>query len=294
LKTTVLPGGSVVPLVEIKFIRVQKHFWSDKCYVELEFRNGTTRSVVERLSHQEAVAARQELIEAIQLAYDEKGPFEHGQEMGRADGVIEGRSSGLKEGRATGYQQGYSDGRSEGFNQGNSEGYEHGLWQGRDQGATEERARILGQITDMRETLVREQRWGEPVPRRSEVEGELQDWLVDEGESQETRLGERRELGLLCDVVEKAMTHLNDRERHILSERRLRENPATLEDLSRQYDISPERVRQIEVRAFRKLQKAIKAVAVETFQMLQLRHAISALTDVAQAIQPEPWMTSDE
>jgi len=53
-------------------------------------------------------------------------------------------------------------------------------------------------------------------------------------------------------------------------------------------------VRQIEVRAFRKLQRAIKAVAVETFQMLQLRHAISALTDVAQAILPEPWMTSDE
>jgi RNA polymerase sigma factor (sigma-70 family) len=284
----------VVPLVEIKFIRVQKHFWSDKCYVELEFKNGTTRSAVERLSHQEAVAARQEVIEAIQLAYDEEGPFEHGHEMGRADGVIEGRSSGLEVGRAEGYQQGYSDGRSEGFNQGNSEGYEHGLWQGRDQGATEERARILGQITDMRETLVREQRWGEPVPRRSEVEGELQDWLVDEGESQETRLGERRELGLLCDVVEKAMTHLNDRERHILSERRLRENPATLEDLSRQYDISPERVRQIEVRAFRKLQRAIKAVAVETFQMLQLRHAISALTDVAQAILPESWMTSDE
>jgi flagellar biosynthesis/type III secretory pathway protein FliH len=64
------------------------------------------------VSHQDAVVARQELIEAIQLAYDEESQFEHGYERGRADGVIEGRSSGLEEGRAEGYQQGYSDGRS--------------------------------------------------------------------------------------------------------------------------------------------------------------------------------------
>jgi RNA polymerase sigma-32 factor len=63
--------------------------------------------------------------------------------------------------------------------------------------------------------------------------------------------------------LEKAMTHLNDRERHILTKRRLRENPTTLEDLSQQYGISRERVRQIEVRAFEKLQKAIKAAAIE-------------------------------
>src|SRR6266404_274492 len=68
---------------------------------------------------------------------------------------------------------------------------------------------------------------------------------------------------LRSDLLEKAMTHLNDRERHILTERRLRDNPTTLEDLSQQYGISRERVRQIEVRAFEKLQKAIKAAAVE-------------------------------
>ena len=101
------------------------------------------------------------------------------------------------------------------------------------------------------------------APLRSDSEGEWQDWLVDESESQETRLGERQELGLRRDLLEKAMTHLNDRERHILSERRLRENPTTLEDLSQQYGISRERVRQIEVRAFEKLQKAIKTAAVE-------------------------------
>jgi RNA polymerase sigma-32 factor len=101
------------------------------------------------------------------------------------------------------------------------------------------------------------------APLRSDSEGEWQDWLVDESESQETKLGERQELGLRRDLLEKAMTHLNDRERHILTERRLQENPTTLEDLSQQYGISRERVRQIEVRAFEKLQKAMKAAAVE-------------------------------
>ena len=101
------------------------------------------------------------------------------------------------------------------------------------------------------------------APLRSDSEGEWQDWLVDESESQETKLADRQELGLRRDLLEKAMTHLNDRERHILSERRLRDNPTTLEDLSQQYGISRERVRQIEVRAFEKLQKAIKAAAIE-------------------------------
>ena len=101
------------------------------------------------------------------------------------------------------------------------------------------------------------------APLRSDSEGEWQDWLVDETESQETKLGERQELGLRRDLLEKAMTHLNERERHILGERRLKENPTTLEDLSQQYGISRERVRQIEVRAFEKLQKAIKAAALE-------------------------------
>jgi RNA polymerase sigma-32 factor len=101
------------------------------------------------------------------------------------------------------------------------------------------------------------------APLRSDSEGEWQDWLVDETESQETKLGDRQELGLRRDLLEKALTHLNDRERHILGERRLKDNPTTLEDLSQQYGISRERVRQIEVRAFEKLQKAIKAAAIE-------------------------------
>jgi RNA polymerase sigma-32 factor len=101
------------------------------------------------------------------------------------------------------------------------------------------------------------------APLRSDSEGEWQDWLVDEGESQETSLGERQELGLRRDLLVKAMGHLNERERDILTHRRLREEPTTLEDLSQKYGISRERVRQIEVRAFEKLQKAIKSAALE-------------------------------
>ena len=83
-------------------------------------------------------------------------------------------------------------------------------------------------------------------------------------ESQETMLRERQELlGLPLDLMEKAMGHLNDRERHILTERWLKKNPTTLDDLSRQYGISPGWVRKIDVRAFEKLQKAIKAAAIE-------------------------------
>jgi RNA polymerase sigma-32 factor len=101
------------------------------------------------------------------------------------------------------------------------------------------------------------------APLRADSEGEWQDWLVDEGESQETMLGERQELGLRRDLLVKAMKHLNERERDILAHRRLREQPTTLEDLSQKYNISRERVRQIEVRAFEKLQKAIKSAALE-------------------------------
>src|SRR5476649_370572 len=82
------------------------------------------------------------------------------------------------------------------------------------------------------------------APLRADSEGEWQDWLVDEGESQETKLGDRQELGLRRDLLVKAMSHLNERERDILTHRRLREQPTTLEDLSQKYRISRERVRQ--------------------------------------------------
>ncbi|WP_295835467.1 RNA polymerase sigma factor RpoH [uncultured Azospirillum sp.] len=101
------------------------------------------------------------------------------------------------------------------------------------------------------------------APLRAESEGEWQDFLVDETASQEITLADREELGKRRKLLANAMTALNDRERDILTERRLREAPTTLEDLSQKYGISRERVRQIEVRAFEKLQKAIKAAAVD-------------------------------
>ena len=76
-------------------------------------------------------------------------------------------------------------------------------------------------------------------------------------------LAERQELGLRRDLLRDAMTHLNERERDILVERRLKDEPTTLEELSQKYGISRERVRQIEVRAFEKLQRAIKSAALE-------------------------------
>jgi len=97
------------------------------------------------------------------------------------------------------------------------------------------------------------------APLRADSEGEWQDWLVDSDDTQEQKLGDREELGLRRDLLRDAMKTLNERERFILTERRLREEPVTLEDLSRKYNISRERVRQIEVRAFEKLQKAIKS-----------------------------------
>lgn len=102
------------------------------------------------------------------------------------------------------------------------------------------------------------------APLRVDGEGEWQDWLVDDNQvSQEVRLAEDEELQKRRGLLNKAMETLNDRERHILTERRLRDDPTTLEDLSQEYGISRERVRQIEVRAFEKLQKAIKNAAIE-------------------------------
>jgi RNA polymerase sigma-32 factor len=102
-----------------------------------------------------------------------------------------------------------------------------------------------------------------PLRADGEGEGEWQDWLVDDEASQESKLGDRQELGLRRDLLKMALSHLTDRERDILMERRLKEVPTTLEDLSTKYNISRERVRQIEVRAFEKLQKTIKAGALD-------------------------------
>ncbi len=101
------------------------------------------------------------------------------------------------------------------------------------------------------------------APLRQDSDGEWQDWLVDDTMDQETTVAESEELGQRRQLLADAMADLTDRERHILEERRLKDEPTTLEDLSQQYGISRERVRQIEVRAFEKLQRAMRNKAIE-------------------------------
>ena len=102
------------------------------------------------------------------------------------------------------------------------------------------------------------------APLRSDGESEWQDWLVDDQTpSQETGVGENQEMNLRMSLLETAMTELSERERHILTERRLKDEPTTLEELAAEYGVSRERVRQIEVRAFEKLQKSMRAAANE-------------------------------
>ena len=96
------------------------------------------------------------------------------------------------------------------------------------------------------------------APLRSESESEWQDWLADDTMDQETRLAEREERGDRHELLNSALDTLTERERDIIQERRLKDEPATLEELSQKYGVSRERVRQIEVRAFEKLQAAMQ------------------------------------
>ncbi|MXO56326.1 RNA polymerase sigma factor RpoH [Altererythrobacter gangjinensis] len=93
--------------------------------------------------------------------------------------------------------------------------------------------------------------------------GQWQDWLVDDRPLQDETVAEAEEAEVRHEMLGEAMDALNEREKHILTERRLTENPQTLEELSQVYSVSRERIRQIEVRAFEKLQKAMKAIAGE-------------------------------
>jgi RNA polymerase sigma-32 factor len=134
-----------------------------------------------------------------------------------------------------------------------------------------ERVTAIAEKLDVSETDVisMNRRLGSPdsslnAPLRQDGEGEWQDWLVDDQQqSQESRLAEDEEMQNRRRLLNLAMESLNERERHILTERRLRDDPTTLEDLSQEYDISRERVRQIEVRAFEKLQKAMKNATIQ-------------------------------
>jgi RNA polymerase sigma-32 factor len=101
------------------------------------------------------------------------------------------------------------------------------------------------------------------MPLRSDSESEWQDWLQDDTLDQETRLAEREEMGERQELLTTALGELSERERDIIEARRLRDEPVTLEELSKKYDVSRERVRQIEMRAFDKLQAAMKAALAD-------------------------------
>jgi RNA polymerase sigma-32 factor len=101
------------------------------------------------------------------------------------------------------------------------------------------------------------------VSLREEGDGQWQDWLVDTDPLQDERVADAQESQVRHELLVEAMQALNDREKHILTERRLTDEPKTLEELSQVYDVSRERIRQIEVRAFEKLQKALMGLAGE-------------------------------
>ena len=93
--------------------------------------------------------------------------------------------------------------------------------------------------------------------------GQWQDWLVDDRPLQDETVADAEEASVRHEMLTEALDVLNERERHILTDRRLSEDPKTLEELSQVYNVSRERVRQIEVRAFEKLQKAMQRIAGE-------------------------------
>jgi RNA polymerase sigma-32 factor len=119
-------------------------------------------------------------------------------------------------------------------------------------------------VISMNRRLAGDSSLNAPVRNDAEGGGEWQDWLVDDTPDQGERFAESEELDQRRAYLSKAMSSLNDRERRIFEARRLAEDPATLEDLSSEFGVSRERIRQIEVRAFEKVQKAVQAAAKAT------------------------------
>jgi RNA polymerase sigma-32 factor len=109
-----------------------------------------------------------------------------------------------------------------------------------------------------------------PIKASEGDSGQWQDWLVDDHDNQEQILIEQDELESRRALLANAMKVLNDRERRIFEARRLTEEPITLEDLSTEFEISRERVRQIEVRAFEKVQEAVRKAALERASALRV------------------------
>ena len=132
---------------------------------------------------------------------------------------------------------------------------------------TEKIAKTLGvseeEVRSMNQRLSGDASLNTPIRAAEGESGQWQDWLVDESESQEDMLVKQDELEARREMLGEAMDVLNEREQRIFTARRLSEDPLTLEQLSGEFDISRERVRQIEVRAFEKVQKAMLNAAKE-------------------------------
>jgi RNA polymerase sigma-32 factor len=126
-------------------------------------------------------------------------------------------------------------------------------------------------VVDMNRRLGGDVSLNSPI-REDGDSGEWQDWLVDESTSQEARLAESEESDNRRKALGEALTVLNDRERRIFEARRLADEPITLEELADEFGVSRERVRQIEVRAFEKVQKAVKT----RIAAMELPHAAAA------------------
>jgi RNA polymerase sigma-32 factor len=125
------------------------------------------------------------------------------------------------------------------------------------------------EVVSMNRRLSGDASLNSPIRATEGESGEWQDWLVDDHDSQEETLIEQDELESRRSMLSDAMSVLNDRERRIFEARRLADEPKTLEELSSEFDISRERVRQIEVRAFEKVQDAVKAAAKRQAQSLR-------------------------
>ena len=112
-----------------------------------------------------------------------------------------------------------------------------------------------------------------PIKSADGDSGQWQDWLADDHDSQEAVLIEQDELDARKSMLSRALKVLNERERRIFEARRLTEDPVTLEELSAEFDVSRERVRQIEVRAFEKVQEAVRKLALEQASALRVVEA---------------------
>ena len=125
-----------------------------------------------------------------------------------------------------------------------------------------------GDVVSMNQRLTGDASLNAPM-RADEGASEWQDWLVDDTPDQETTLGESEEYTERMGLLTNAMADLNDREKAIFQARRLRDDPATLEELAQEYNVSRERIRQIEVRAFEKVQEAVQKAARSQAQAQQ-------------------------